>query len=354
MIDRPHRLEQLIARIGPADERARRAAQQGFDAKTKPRGSLGRLEQIGCRMAAIGGSVPEHLRPAVVVAAADHGVAAEGVSAYPQEVTAQMLANFAAGGAAINVLARQADARLVVVDVGIAVLFEHELVRSVRIGAGTANLTDGPAMTGEQALRALLAGAELAEQLAADGVNAVALGEMGIANTTAASTLAAALLAADPGEVCGRGTGLDDAGVTHKIEVVRRALSRTSVGSHDPVQVLAAFGGFEIAFLAGVALGCAAARVAIVLDGFISSAAALVAAKLAPHTVEAMIAAHLSPEPGHRLILSTLGLEPLLDLRLRLGEGTGAALALPLLASSIALLNEMATFDRANVTDAGR
>ena len=232
MIDRPHRLEQLIARIGPADERARRAAQQGFDAKTKPRGSLGRLEQIGCRMAAIGGSVPEHLRPAVVVAAADHGVAAEGVSAYPQEVTAQMLANFAAGGAAINVLARQADARLVVVDVGIAVLFEHELVRSVRIGAGTANLTDGPAMTGEQALRALLAGAELAEQLAADGVNAVALGEMGIANTTAASTLAAALLTADPGEVCGRGTGLDDAGVTHAS--VASAMSSPALGPTIP------------------------------------------------------------------------------------------------------------------------
>jgi len=355
MADRQACLERLIESVRAPDEHARRQAQRAFDAKTKPRGSLGRLEELGCRIAAISGRIPDRLCPAVVVAAADHGVAAEAVSAYPQEVTVQMLANFVAGGAAINVLARQANAALVVVDAGVVPAFQHELVRSVRIGAaGTANLAEGPAMTREQTLRALLAGSELAAELAGEGINAVALGEMGIANTAAASALTAALLRLDPAEVCGRGTGLDDVGLAHKIEIVRRALTRTPVDPDDPLQALAAFGGFEIAYLVGAALGCAAARMVIVLDGFISGAAALVARDLAPLTVEAMIAGHRSPEPGHPFILDALKLTPLLELGLRLGEGSAAALALPLLSSSIALLNEMATFDHAQVTDAGR
>jgi nicotinate-nucleotide--dimethylbenzimidazole phosphoribosyltransferase len=319
------------------------AARAAFDGKTKPRGSLGRLEELGCRLAGIRGFVPEKLDAVIVVAAGDHGVAAEGVSAYPQEVTAQMVANFATGGAAINVLARQAGARLVVVDAGVAVPFEHELVRSVRIGAGTANMAAGPAMTAEQKDKALADGAALVGELG--DVDVIGLGEMGIANTTSASALTAALLGVDPQLVCGRGTGLDDEGVAHKIDVVRRALAVNA--GLDP---LTAFGGFEIAFLSGVILECERRNIAVLLDGFITGAAALAARQ----AVDVMIASHRSSEPGHALILEALGLERLLDLDLRLGEGSGAALALPLLTASVAILREMATFADAGVTDAGR
>jgi nicotinate-nucleotide--dimethylbenzimidazole phosphoribosyltransferase len=322
-------------------------ARLAYDAKTKPRGSLGRLEDLGCRIAAIRGFVPRSLDAAIVVAAADHGVARDGVSAYPQAVTAQMVANFAAGGAAINVLARHAGADLVLVDAGIASACDDERVRQVRIGAGTSNLAEGPAMSDGDARRALDAGRELAGELA--GYDVVGLGEMGIGNTTSASALSAALLGVDPVTVCGRGTGLDDEGVARKVETVRRAL-RVNAG-RDP---LAALGGFEIAFLAGVALGCAERRIVVLLDGFITGAAALAAARIEPAVTEALIAAHRSPEPGHALVLDALGLEPLYDLGLRLGEGSGAALALPLLHASIAILAEMATFADAGVTDAGR
>jgi nicotinate-nucleotide--dimethylbenzimidazole phosphoribosyltransferase len=323
------------------------AAQRAFDAKTKPRGSLGRLEEIGCVLAGIRGFVPERLEAVIVVAAGDHGVAAEGVSAYPQEVTTQMVANFARGGAAVNVLAREAGARVIVVDAGIATPFEHELVRPVRIAAGTANLAAGPAMSDAQVAAALGAGRALVGELG--DVDVVALGEMGIGNTTSASALTAALLGVDPALVCGRGTGLDDEGLAHKVEIVRRALAVND--GRDP---LTALGGFELAFLAGVALACAERRIAVLLDGFIAGAAALAAVRIRPDVRAAMIAAHLSPEPGHRLVLEALGLEPLLDLGLRLGEGSGAALALPLLRASVALLRDMATFDDAGVTDAGR
>ena len=353
MSDRSAELEAVTGRIAPLDAAALTRAQHAFDRKTKPRGSLGRLEHAGCRIAAVRGRFPDRLRAAVVVAAADHGVAAERVSAYPQEVTAQMVANFAGGGAAICVLAREAEAELVLVDAGTATPVEHACVRPLRIAAGTANLARGTAMESDQALRALLAGVELAAELAAADLDLVALGEMGIGNTTSAAALVAALLDVDPVSVCGRGCGLDDAGVARKVDVVRRALALHG-RQREPLRVLAAVGGFEIAFLAGVALGCAAARVAVLLDGFITGAAALVAARLAPASVDAMLAAHRSPEPGHAFVLEALGLEPLLDLGLRLGEGSGAALAIPLLRSSIALLNEMATFDSAGVTDAGR
>jgi nicotinate-nucleotide--dimethylbenzimidazole phosphoribosyltransferase len=322
-------------------------AKRAYDAKTKPRGSLGRLEELGCRLAAIRGFVPRSLEAAIVVVAADHGVAREGVSAYPPEVTAQMVANFAAGGAAVNVLARQAGARLILVDAGVAVPFEHAAVRSVRLGAGTANLAEGPAMTAEQARRGLEAGRELADELR--DVDVVALGDMGIGNTTSASALTAALLGVDPALVCGRGTGLDDAGVARKVETVRRGLEANR--GADP---LAALGGFELVFLAGLALGCAANRTAVLLDGFITSAAALAATRLDAAVLDVLIAAHRSPEPGHALVLEALGLEPLLDLELRLGEGSGAALALPLLRAAVAILEEMATFDDAGVTDSGR
>jgi nicotinate-nucleotide--dimethylbenzimidazole phosphoribosyltransferase len=334
---------------------ARAAAQRAFDLKTKPRGSLGVLEEIAVRIAALEGvTIPPRRKAAIVVAAADHGVAAEGVSAYPQEVTPQMVANFAAGGAAINVLAREAGARLVVVDAGVAVPCEQPEVRALRFGSGTTSITRGPAMERAVAEAAVEAGRALAAELVRDGIGLIAVGEMGIGNTTSASALAAVLLPAKAAVVCGRGTGLDDAGLARKVAAVERALSVNNVDPGDGIGVLAALGGFEIALLTGVILGCYAERVPVVLDGFITGAAALVATRLEPASVDAMIASHRSPEPGHALILDALRLEPLVDLRMRLGEGSGAALALPIIASSLALLNDMASFDDAGVTDAGR
>ena len=310
------------------------AARRALDAKTKPRGSLGRLEELAVRIAAITGELdPRPLRPVIVVAAADHGVAAEGVSAYPQEVTRQMLANFAGGGAAVSVLAREAGARVDVVDVG--------------VGRPTGNIAVGPAMARGEAEALVERG--LRHEFDA---NVVALGEMGIGNTTVASALAARLLEAEPEAVCGRGTGLDDEGVARKVDVVRRALSVNDAS--EPIDVLAELGGRELAFLTGVAIGASRRNAVVLLDGFISSTAALVAARLEPSAQAAMIAAHRSPEPGHALVLAALGLEPLLDLGLRLGEGSGAALALPLLQAAVAILADMATFESAGVTDAGR
>jgi nicotinate-nucleotide--dimethylbenzimidazole phosphoribosyltransferase len=346
-------MNDLIARIGHVDESVRTEAQRLLDAKTKPRRSLGRLEDIAAQIAAVRGAVPPGLAAAIVVAAGDHGVAAEGVSAYPQEVTAQMVLNFAAGGAAINVLAREAGARLIVVDAGVAVPVEHELVRSLRLGPGTANLAVGPAMSVALAEQAVRAGAAIADELAGE-VDAIGLGEMGIGNTTSASALTAAFLGIEPARVCGRGTGLDDDGVARKVDAVSRSLAANDVDVHRPLEVLAALGGFEIALLTGVALGCAANKIVCVLDGFITGAAALAATRIAPASVEAMVASHRSTEPGHALVLAALGLEPVLDLGLRLGEGSGAALAIPILRASVAVLNDMATFEGAGVTDAGR
>jgi len=311
---------------------AREEAQRCYDAKTKPRASLGRLEELGCRIAEIRGFVPTSLTSVIVVAAGDHGVAREGVSAYPSDVTKQMVANFEAGGAAINVLAGRAGAELRVVDAG--------------VGTGTANMLERPAMTAEEVAKALADGEALVDELEAD---VVGLGEMGIGNTTAAAALTSALLGLVPELVCGRGTGLDDEGVLRKIDVVRRA-----VALHADADPLTALGGFEIAFLAGLAIGCARRRVVVLLDGFITGAAALAAVRIEPAVRDVLIASHRSPEPGHAHVLEALGLEPLLDLGLRLGEGSGAALALPLLQASIAILEEMATFEQAGVTDAGR
>jgi nicotinate-nucleotide--dimethylbenzimidazole phosphoribosyltransferase len=333
-------LEQVLARIEPADHEASGAAARALDAKTKPRGSLGRLEEVAQRVAGIRHDpAPGRLQAAVVVAAADHGVASEGVSAYPQEVTRQMLANFDDGGAAVCVLSRIVGASLLVIDAG--------------VGAPTGNIADGPAMSRADALRWVEKGIGVADELASTGVGIVAIGEMGIGNTTAAAALCAALLDVEPAATCGRGTGVDDAGLVRKVEVVSRALSTNHL-SDDPLAVLAALGGFELAFLCGLALGAAANRQVVLLDGFISTVAALVATRLAPDAADSMIAAHLSPEPGHLLALEALGLEPLLDFGLRLGEGSGAALALPLLDASLAILAEMATFESAGVTDAGR
>jgi nicotinate-nucleotide--dimethylbenzimidazole phosphoribosyltransferase len=341
----------LIPSIPPVDQRAGLEARARLDAKTKPRGSLGELEQLVVRIAAARGTAD--LRPleaAIVVAAGDHGYAAEGVSAYPQAVTGQMVANFAAGGAAINVLARQTGARLVVVDAGVLERVDHPAVRSLRLGAGTASAVAGPAMSRAAAEAGIAAGIALAEELLADGTEIVGLGEMGIGNTTAASALAAALLPADPELVCGRGTGIDDETLARKVKVVRKALAANEEALGEPLATLAALGGFEQTVLVGVALGVAAGGALVLLDGFVASAAALAAARLAPSARDRMIAAHRSPEPGHRAILEALGVRPLLELELRLGEGTGAALALPLINGALALMAEMATFDEAGVS----
>jgi nicotinate-nucleotide--dimethylbenzimidazole phosphoribosyltransferase len=341
--------------IPPVDRGAATAARDELDRKTKPRGSLGRLEELAVRLAAIRGTpAPGSLEAAIVVAAGDHGVADEHVSAYPQEVTRQMLANFASGGAAICVLAAGVGARLVVVDAGVLEPYPHPAIRDLRIGAGTANAAQGPAMSREQAEEALRRGSELTAELTAGGVTLVALGDMGIGNTTSASAIGCALLGCEPVEMCGAGTGLDAAGIAHKGAVVLRMLDVNRPDPADPVGVLAALGGFEIGLLAGVALGAAAARTPVLLDGFITTAAALVAARLERNLEGYLIASHRSAEPGHAAMLAALELEPLLDLDLRLGEGSGAALAIPLVVAARSILVEMATFESAGVTDTGR
>jgi len=264
-----------------------------------------------------------------------------------------MLRNFADGGAAVSVLAREVGARLEIVDVGVVNGDTHPAIRSLRIAPGTRNATEGAAMTSDEVRAAVEAGASVAAELAAD-VAVLALGDMGIGNTTAASALAAALLAVSPEDVCGPGTGLDDAGVRRKVETVARALRANAAEMDDPLATLTAVGGLEIAFLVGVILGGAAARLVLVLDGFIVGAAALVAARIAPATVGYMVAAHVSPEPGHRLLLKELNLTPLLDWQLRLGEASAATLVLPLLRQAGAILADMATFHATGVSDSGR
>jgi len=347
-------LTETCRQIGAPDQSAAREAQRRLDDKTKPRRSLGRLEDLACLIAAARGTAAPALpTKAVVVMAADHGVADEGVSAYPAEVTGQMLLNFARGGAAINVLCRQVGARLVVADLGTRTAPAAEGVLDRRIGPGTRNFTTGPAMTREQAVAALEAGIAIAQDLAGDGVDLIGLGDMGIGNTTAASALTAAFIGLDPGEVTGRGTGVDDAGWERKVAAIRRALA-VNGREGEPLDLAARLGGFEILGLAGVVLGAAARRVPVVVDGFITAAAALVAVRLAPLAAGYLIASHRSVEVGHRALLAALQTPPLLDLELRLGEGSGAALAMPLVEAAVRVLHEMATFSSAGVSDSGR
>jgi nicotinate-nucleotide--dimethylbenzimidazole phosphoribosyltransferase len=347
-------LEETIARIAPPDPAVARETQALLDGKTKPRGSLGRLEELACRVAAMRGArVPELPVKAVVVMAGDHGVAAEGVSAFPQEVTWQMVANFVRGGAAINVLARQAGAEVIVADMGVRQPVDLPGVRPVRVGAGTGNIAREPAMTRGQAGAALEAGIAIADELAGRGVTLVATGEMGIANSTSAAALAAHFTGVPADLVTGRGTGVDDAGLERKVRAVARALSLHSRAAADPLDALARLGGFEIAGLAGLVLGAAGRRIPVLVDGFISSVAALCAVRLAPAAAGYLVAAHRSVEPGHRHVLSALDARPLLDLEMRLGEGTGAALAMHVVDAAIRVLREMATFADAGVADSG-
>ncbi len=341
-------IRRTVAAVRPLDAEASATAAAAMDGKVKPLGSLGLLEHLAARLAGIQGTSTPHVdRPALVVCAADHGVAASGVSAYPQEVTGLMLQGFAAGTAAVGVLARQAGARLVVADLGVVapppVEPGHNEVLDRRVRPGTGNSLEGDAMTVEEAEQAVAHGIGLADLLVDDGADLVGLGEMGIGNTTTASALTAALLGRDPARVTGPGTGVSGEVLAAKVRAVDAVLRRHG-GDEGVWRVLAGMGGLEIAALAGVALGCAARRVPVLLDGFITTAAALVAAELAPACVDAMVAGHLSPEPGHAVQLEALGLEPVLQLRMRLGEGSGAALAVPVLRSAVAVLRDMGSF----------
>jgi nicotinate-nucleotide--dimethylbenzimidazole phosphoribosyltransferase len=358
MADRPEEtvdpLAEVIAAITPPDADAMAAAAQRQDRMTKPRGSLGALEDVSIRLAGLAGSCPPPLpEPAgVAVFAADHGVHAQGVTPWPQEVTAQMVANFLAGGAVVNAFAAQAGAEVTVVDVGVAADLEPVpglLPR--KIAPGTADFTTGPAMTRDQAVAAVTAGIEVARDLVAAGNRCLLSGDMGIANTTASAALICAFTGADPAAATGRGTGIDAATYARKIDVICRGLARHQPDPADPVGVIAAFGGFEHGALAGFILGAAALRVPVILDGVIAGAAALAAAALAPDAIAACFAGHRSVEPGHAITLDHLGLSPLVDLGLRLGEGTGALLALPLVQSAARALRDVATFDSAGVTD---
>ncbi len=347
-------LGEVIAGVAPADAGVREAARRRQERLTKPPGSLGRLEELSLQVAAIQGTERPVVRgKAVVVAAGDHGVVAQGVTGYPQQVTAQMVLNFLAGGAAVSVMARQAGVRLLVVDAGVATpLPAHPDLRVVGVGRGTADITQGPAMSREQAEACVLAGVALAREAAEGGADLVGTGDMGIGNTTASSAITAALTGVSPRETTGRGTGRSDEELSRKVEVVERALAVNNPDPADGLDVLAKVGGFEIGVLAGVALGGAAARRVVVLDGFISGAAALIAHRLCPAAGDYLVASHRSAEAGHRAVLSHLGLRPLLDLGMRLGEGTGAVLAMGLVEAAAACLREMATFDEAGVSGA--
>ncbi|MEX2237727.1 MAG: nicotinate-nucleotide--dimethylbenzimidazole phosphoribosyltransferase [Dehalococcoidia bacterium] len=342
----------FVGPIGAPDESATALAAARQRTLTKPPGSLGRLEELSLKLAGIyGWPLPAAPAKAIIVMAADHGVVQEGVSAYPAEVTAQMLANFLAGGAAINVLARAVNAKVVVVDMGVAgePPADPALVRRA-VRRGTSNMSQESAMTEDEAVAAIKSGYELASTEIDAGATLLGLGEMGIGNSTPAAAITAALLRLSPESVTGRGTGVDDDGLKHKISVVAQALEVNQPDPLDPLGVLSRVGGFEIAGLVGVVLAGATARVPVVVDGFISATAALVACRLFPAAGGFLIAGHLSVEPGHRLILEELGLEALLDLAMRLGEGTGAALAMHLVDAALALINEMATFESAGIS----
>ena len=348
-------LSKTIANIKPLDRVSMAKAKGRQNVLTKPTGSLGRLEQLSIQIAGIQGKpMPQIKQKTVIVMAADHGVSGRGTSAYPQEVTAQMVLNFLHGGAGINVISRQLNARVIIVDMGVAIKLEaNPGLVSRRITAGTQDMSRGSAMTIEQAKQALEAGIEIVTAEIKKGLDIVATGDMGIGNTTASSAICAIMTGKTVAEVTGRGTGLDDKQLQHKIKIINDAIALNQPDAANALDVLAKVGGFEIGGLAGVILGAASHRIPVVIDGFISGAAALIAAGLSPQSKDYMIAGHCSVEPGHKLLLQHLGLRPLLDLEMRLGEGTGAALAISIIETSTRILTEMATFTEAGVSDKG-
>jgi nicotinate-nucleotide--dimethylbenzimidazole phosphoribosyltransferase len=346
-------LETTMAQIQPLDSRLAEQAQQHLDRLTKPPGSLGRLEELARRYVTITGQLPPVInRKAVVVFAADHGVTAEGVSAYPQEVTAQMVHNFVSGGAAINALARQAHADVWVVDIGVsAVLPALPGLIAHKVRPGTANMAHGPAMSRQEAVQALEVGIAMAAQCRNAEMSLVATGDMGIGNTTPSSALVALFTGVAVEQVTGYGTGIDDQTRRHKVAVIERALQVNAPRADDPLGALAAIGGLEIGGIAGLILGCAKERLPVLVDGLIATAGALVAAALQPRVRDYMIATHTSVEIGQQVAWRFLGQTPLLDLHMRLGEGTGAVLAMHLVEAAVQIYNDMATFDTAGVSD---
>jgi nicotinate-nucleotide--dimethylbenzimidazole phosphoribosyltransferase len=345
-------IEDLISGITPLDQEAMQAARAHQDVLTKPKGSLGRLEELSIQVAGITRNpLPRLEHKAVLVMAGDHGVVEEGVSAYPQAVTPQMVANFLQGGAAINVLTRHVGARVVVVDMGVAVdIASHPNLVVKKVAYGTGNIARRAAMTRAQATQALETGAAIVREQIELGLDILATGDMGIGNTTPSTAIAAAFTGRPIEEIAGRGTGVDEAGLQRKIVAIHRALQVNRPNPDDGLDVLAKVGGFEIGGLAGAILAAAAFRRPVVIDGFISTAAAMIAASLAPLSRDYLIAAHTSQELGHHLMMDWLGIRPLLDLQMRLGEGTGAALAMSLVEASCKLLAEMATFSEAGVS----
>ncbi len=348
-----NKLESTINAIRPLDAQSMKQARERQDRLTKPPGSLGRLEQVSIQLAGIQGkAIPCLKNKAIITMAGDHGVVAEKVGNWPQEVTAQMVYNFLRGGAGISVLARQVGARITVVDMGVACdLTPHPSLVCRKIAYGTRNMALGPAMTLDQALKAVEAGIDVLNSEVARGLDIVGTGDMGIGNTTSSSAICAVITGKPISVVTGRGTGLDDDQLRRKITIIEKAIRLNHPDSSEPLDVLAKVGGLEIAGLAGVMLAAAANRIPVVLDGFISGAAALIATSLAPGLKDYLLAAHLSAEPGHRIMLEHMGLKPLVSLDMRLGEGTGAALGLFIAEAAARLLAEMATFDEAGVSE---
>lgn len=346
-------LKETIAKISPVRTDFLERAKNRMDNLTKPRGSLGKLEELAQKICSITGKDSPVIHHKVVfVLAGDHGVTKEGVSAYPSEVTPQMVLNFLRGGAAINVLSRFAGARVAVVDVGVAYDFSPTdglVFRKVR--KGTSNFAQGPAMSREEAVQSVVTGIRLVEEEMKNGADMVATGDMGIGNTAASSAITAVMTGKPVAQVTGRGAGLEENALKQKVRIIEKAIRVNKPDANDALDVLCKVGGFEIGGLAGVILGGACHKIPVMLDGFISGAAALIAASLSPHAKNYMVASHHSAEPGHAAVLSFLGFSPLLDLHLRLGEGTGAVLGMMLAEASCRVLNEMATFQEAGVSD---
>ncbi|MCK4475510.1 MAG: nicotinate-nucleotide--dimethylbenzimidazole phosphoribosyltransferase [Methanophagales archaeon] len=348
------RMKNSIEKIKALDERAMEIATKRQRNLTKPAGSLGTLEDVSIKIAGISGNpTPKIKNKVIITMAGDHGITEAGVSAYPRDVTAQMIYNFLNGGAAINVLARHVGARVVVVDMGVAANFSHKslILMDKKIGYGTANMTKGPAMSYEDAVRAIDAGIEVFKLEAEKGMDIVGVGDMGIGNTTASSAIVAVITGEEVEKVTGRGTGIDDAGLEKKVKAIEEAIRVNKPNKKDVIDVLAKVGGFEIGGMAGVILAAASHRIPVVIDGFISGAAAVIAYEQQPAAKDYMIAAHRSVERGHSVILDYIGLKPLLDLDMRLGEGTGAALGISIVEAACKILNEMATFEEAGVSE---
>ena len=354
-------LETTISKIRPVENSTVEAAQARLDILTKPQGSLGVLEECAKKYAAARGDVFAKIaNPVILTFAGDHGVAEENVSAFPQEVTPQMVANFANGGAAINVLSKHAGAKLKVIDVGVACDITPFIpqapvaeVLNKKVAPGTANIAKGPAMTLSNVEKALCIGIEVAEDAIRAGSTLIGTGDMGIANTTPSAALYSAFLDIAPAEIAGRGTGIDNEQLVHKIEIIEKALNinKDAVATQDPLKILAALGGLEIAGICGAILAAAANRIPVVIDGFISGAAAVTAIHFNANVKDYCFFSHLSAEAGHKRIMDFLGIKPILDLNLRLGEGTGAALAIPIIEAGVKIMHEMATFEDAGVAE---